>query len=82
MMNYDLTNANMENDNERMFRTHTAFRKIFRTEEGREVIRTLNQMTRFHPRSDLECARLCGMQAMINIILDLSEYFGNSGYDR
>jgi hypothetical protein len=57
------------------------FRKVFHCPDGRRVISELKRRTRLSPKSDLEYAKLVGMQLVMDIICDMAEFFWEETYD-
>jgi hypothetical protein len=51
------------------------FRKVFATADGRLVIGELRRRIQANPKSEMECAKVVGMQAVIDMILNISGYF-------
>jgi hypothetical protein len=53
------------------------FRKVFHTPDGRRVISELRRRTRGNPKSDIEYAKQAGIQIVLDMIMDLSDFFGD-----
>jgi hypothetical protein len=62
-------------------RMHLLFKKVFGSEDGKRVIHILRRSLRFVPKTDIECARLAGMNAVVNMIVDFSGFFGDCNND-
>ena len=77
MKNYESTDSFSRQESEQLFHARAVFKEVFRRPAGVEAIRILRRMIRFHPKTDMEYAKFCGMQTVINMILDISEFFGD-----
>jgi hypothetical protein len=68
-------------ENSNALRIHLLFKKVFCNEDGKRVINILRRNLRFVPKTDIECARLAGMNAVVNMIIDFSGFFGDCNND-
>ena len=60
---------------DRMRAVKSLFRKVFNCPDGRRVISEIRRRTRLSPKSELEYAKLAGIQSVIDMIFDMAEIF-------
>jgi hypothetical protein len=51
------------------------FSRVFCGNDGRFVIGELRRRLRTNPKSEFEAAKMCGAQAVIDVIIDLAGIF-------